>query len=256
METLRESATTDDLDPAACARWALEALRAGEDPSPSLDRLADASNDALRSLREDRATALAFWTNLYNVGTQLLLDRRPDLYDSRLRMVRFFRAPAVTVAGTDCSLDTIEHGILRGSRSKYGLGYLPRVFVSSFERRYRLDDPNPRVHFALNCGAASCPAIRAYAADDIDEQLDMATGAYLDTAVTYDAVTDTAALPQLFRWYRGDFDGPSGIRGLLREYEVIPDGASPSLSYRSWDWRRAAEKFAEGSTGDSTRRGH
>jgi hypothetical protein len=143
------------------------------------------------------------------------------------------------------SLDAMEHGILRVSRSKYGLGYLPRV-PRPAERRFRLAEPDPRIHFALNCGAESCPAIRAYEPDRIDDQLDMTTRSYLDATVAYDADAGVARLPRLFLWYRGDFDGGAGIRAFLRAHGALPDDADPRLRYRSWDWSRAAGKFADG----------
>jgi len=139
----------------------------------------------------------------------------------------------------------MEHGILRVSRSKYGLGYLPRV-PRPAERRFRLAEPDPRIHFALNCGAESCPAIRAYEPDRIDDQLDMTTRSYLDATVAYDADAGVARLPRLFLWYRGDFDGGAGIRAFLRAHGALPDDADPRLRYRSWDWSRAAGKFADG----------
>jgi len=235
----------ETLAPTTCGRRLLEAVRADEDPGPYLSALERAGDDALAPLRRDRAAALAFWTNVYNAGTQLLLERRPELYEGPLRFVRFFRAPCVTVAGTELGLDDIEQGILRGSRSKYGLGYVPRFRPGAFERRYRLDGPDPRVHFALNCGAGSCPAIRAYAADRIDDQLDLATGAYLESTVEYDPDADAARVPRLFLWYRGDFGGKAGIREFLRAYDAIPEDASPRLRYRSWDWSLDAGDFAD-----------
>lgn len=163
--TASEGLTMEDdeaTDPTALARDLLVATRTGDDPDALLAALAALDETDLQAVREDRRTALAFWLNCYNAGTQLLLERRSKLYDSLLRFLRFFRTPALTVAGTALSLDDIEQGILRASRSKYTLGYTPRLLPSSFELRYSLDTPDPRIHFALNCGAASCPAIRAY----------------------------------------------------------------------------------------------
>jgi len=232
-----------ELAPGDCARELLEAVRAGDDPAPYRRRLATYDGSALDRVQTDRRTALAFWTNCYNAATQLLLADRRDLYESRLRTLRFFRADAVTVAGTGLSLDDVEHGILRGKAS-LGFGYLPRLLPGAFERRYRLADPDPRVHFALNCGAVSCPAIRSYDADRIDEQLDRATRAYLQT-VEYDADAGVARVPRLFLWYRGDFGGGDGIRDLLRSYDAIPEDADPRLKHRPWDWTLAPGKFAD-----------
>lgn len=207
------------------------------------EALAGYDDAALAPIRRNRARGTAFWINCYNAGAQLLLERASHLYESRLREVRFFSAPALCVAGTHLSLDTIEHGILRGGRSKYGLGYLPRVFRSSFELRHSLSHLDPRIHFALNCGAVVCPAIRAYRGGDIDEQLDRATRAYLND-VSYDADDDVATLPALFRWYRGDFGGRAGIIELLGTHDVVPADATPTLSMRAWDWEKAPGAFA------------
>jgi hypothetical protein len=248
----RPSAAVRDADtgeaparPTAVAQALLAVTRVGDDPDPHLQRLAAFDGAALERVRTDRRTALAFWSNLYNAGTQLLLDRRPDLYESPLRFVRFFRATAVTVAGTDLSLDDIENKLLRAGRSKYTLGYTRQLWLGSFARRYRLAEPDPRLHFALNCGAESCPAIRFYDPEAIDEQLDTATELYLDSTVEYDPEGGVVRVPRVCLWFRGDFGGGSGIRAFLREHDVLPADASPTVRYRSWDWSRAAGKFAE-----------
>jgi hypothetical protein len=235
----------DDLSPTTLAQELLVATKRGADPTSYERALAALDYDALRPVREDRATALSFWINCYNAGTQLLLDRQPDRYESSLRSVRFFATTAVTVAGTGLPLDRIENGLLRGRRSKYGLGYLPKLYVTGFERRHALEGCDPRVHFALNCGAESCPAIRAYEPASIDDQLDLATRSYLDSTVEYDPEAGVAQVPRVFLWFYGDFGGRSGTRSFLREYGAVPEDASPSLRYRSWDWSKRAGKFAE-----------
>jgi hypothetical protein len=233
--------------PTELAGELLAACKRGTTTGPYERALAALDDDALAPVREERERALAFWVNCYNAGTQLLLARRPALYESPLRFVRFFHAPALTVAGTALPLDRIENGLLRGGRSKYGLGYLPKLLVTSFERRYALETCDPRVHFALNCGAASCPAIRAYDPDRIDAQLDRATRAYLDGTVTYDPDAGVVRVPRVMLWFYGDFGGQSGIRSFLREYDALPADATPSVRYHDWDWSRAAEKFVESS---------
>ncbi|WP_049935104.1 DUF547 domain-containing protein [Haloplanus natans] len=239
MEVREPSAST----PATLARELLVACKRGTATEAYASALASLDDADLERVRTDRETALAFWLNCYNAGTQLLLDDRPALYESPLRVVRFFRTPALTVGGTPLSLGRIENGLLRGGRSKYGLGYLPKLHSTSFERRYRLSSLDPRIHFALNCGAASCPAIRAYEPDAVDEQLDLATRTYLDATVTYDADGGVVRVPRVFLWYRGDFGGGAGIRRLLREYGIVPADASPSIRHRAWDWSKTPGKF-------------
>jgi len=241
------TAPTGDPDgsPTALAQDLLTACKCGEATEGCRAALAALDDSTLRPLRESRRTALAFWLNCYNAGTQLLLRERPGLYESQLRFFRFFWAPALTVGGRSLSLDRIENGLLRGGRSKYGLGYLPKFLVSTFEHRYRLAGCDPRIHFALNCGAESCPAIRAYEPDRVDQQLDLATRSYLASTVAHDPDENVVRVPRVCLWFRGDFGGASGIRTFLREYGAIPGDATPKIRYLSWDWTKATGNFVD-----------
>lgn len=238
-----DSVGDSDTSQTALAQNLLVACKRGEPTDRYRDALAAIDDGDLRQVRTDRRTALAFWINCYNAGTQLLLEERPELYESPLRFVRFFWAPAITVAGTQLGLDRIENGLLRGGRSKYGLGYLPKMVVTTFEHRHRLSDCDPRIHFALNCGAESCPPIRAYEPEQIDQQLELATRSYLESTVAYDADENVARVPRVFLWFHGDFGGTSGTRTVLRQYDVIPAGTTPTIRYQSWDWTKSHRKF-------------
>ena len=205
------------------------------DVSGALSRLTEA--DLARDLPDD-AARIATWVNLYNAATQQLVDADPARYAHRFR---FFRQPAVTVAGTPLSLDTLEHGLLRGSRPKVGLGYLRNPFAGGFERRFRVERPDPRVHFALNCAAASCPPIAAYAPGRLDAQLDLATHAYL--GATARRVGGDLVVPRIFRWFPGDFGGPGGIRRFLAAHGHPSDGLR--LRYAPWDWTPAPDAWLD-----------
>ena len=237
----------DRLAETLCDRGAtlLEAVRTDGDVEPVLAALASCATEELRILREDRSIALAFWINVYNATSQLLIRARPNAHQSTLGLLRFFRTPVLTLDGTQLTLDDIEHGILRGSRSKYGLGYLPRIRPTRFERRYRLADPDPRVHFALNCGAVSCPAIRAYTPDHIDDQLALAAKSYLEQTVAYRDEATVVRVPRLFLYYYGDFGGQSGTRDVLRSADIIPEDRTPRIRYDAWDWTPQPGKFVE-----------
>ena len=226
-------------DPAQVAQQLLEAVRLNEPTERHLRTIAALSDDELDLIRTDRRAGLAFWLNLYNAATQLLLDDRPELFDTRWR---FFRTTAITVAGTGLSLDDIEHGLLRNGRSKYGLGYLPRLARTGLDTSYRLA-VDPRIHFALNCGAASCPAIRSFDHRSIDETLDEATKTFLDQEAEYEAEQGRVTLPRVCLWFIGDFGGRTGLRRFLREYEQIPADATPSLRFDRYDWTVAPRAF-------------
>lgn len=233
--------TASELDPLATGRGYLLAVRTEADTDSWRDRLADLEVAGVAALREDDDRALAFWLNVYNAAAQDVLPQDVEHYESRWR---FFRRDVVTVAGTSLSLDDVEHGVLRGSRSKYGLGYLPRLFPSAFERAVRLESVDPRIHFALNCGAESCPAIRVYEADAIDEQLALSTAAYLERTVEYDPSDGVVRVPRVCLWFYGDFGRKAGILRLLREHDIVPPEATPTLRFRSFDWTLHRGRFA------------
>ena len=136
------------------------------------------------------------------------------------------------VAGRRLSLDGIEHGLLRRSRWKLGFGYLGNPVPGRFERASRVGLVDPRIHFALNCGAASCPPIAAYDPARLDEQLALASASYLGTEAVMDA--DGLRVPALLLWYMGDFGGPRGLRGLLRDAGV--EGWQGPIRFSAYDW--------------------
>ena len=216
----------------------LREARSGEHRGPARTRLAEGVESAISDL--DHSEGLAFWLNVYNAAARAALTDKPAQFENRRR---FFSKPLVIVSGTVLSLDQIEHGVLRRSQWKYGLGYVPNPFQSAFVRRHRLDELDPRIHFALNCGAASCPPIAAYAAASIDEQLDQATEQYLRDEIVRES--GVIYVPRLLLWFRGDFGGRSGIRRMLREYGCIGLDERPRVRYRSYDWSLALDEFLD-----------
>lgn len=228
-------------DPLALAEDLLLATRHDEPTESARDGLATLSESTLAHLDTDKAK-FAFWINVYNAATQDALNTRPEQYENRRT---FFSRPLVTVAGVELSLDDIEHKILRRSYTKYALGYVRSPFRDEFCDRHAVEQRDPRIHFALNCGADSCPPIAAYTAEQIDKQLDMATEGYLDTHVEYDPHAGEAVLPRIILWYRGDFGRKRDILDFLIGHGQLPPGARPQFSYRDWDWSMTPEKYTD-----------
>lgn len=232
-------------DAVELSRAYLRAVRTGGDPAGARAALADLDRTSLDSAVDSRETRLAFWLNVYNAAVQDLLGHDPSLFEDRRS---FFGAERLTVAGRDLSLDDVEHGLLRRSRLKLGLGYVPDPFPDAFERRFRVEERDPRVHFGLNCGAAACPPVLAYEPGRLDGDLDAATAAYLDEQVSYEPGgllwDGVVHLPRQFLWYRGDFGGKAGILAFLRRYGLVPEGVRPRLAYREYDWSLKVGAYA------------
>lgn len=226
-------------DPNGLAVEYLLATRTGGSGVEMLERrLAGLDELALRRSLDDEAARVAFWLDIYNAA--VVRAGAVDLLDRRVRWRQFGRRSLV-VAGERLSLDGIEHGLLRRSRWKLGLGYVGNPRPSGFERAHRVRRVDPRIHFALNCGATSCPPIAAYDRERLDEQLELATTNYLRAETRRDG--DALRVPSLLLWYIGDFGGPPGIRRLLREAGVA--GWSRPLRFAAWDWRPRPDHWME-----------
>jgi hypothetical protein len=237
-------------DPVEQSQELLRAARRAETETTAAywETLADWDATTLATTLADDDARTAFWLNVYNAAVQDDLRSDPSRYESRLR---FFVGSRVTVAGHDLSLNDIEHGILRRSKSVFLFGYGPRILQSRFERTHRVDSLDPRIHFALNCGAASCPPIAVYSAAGLDDELALASRSYLETEVDYALDDGVVRVPQLFLWYHGDFGGRSGTLDLLREYGSLSADDEPKVRYRSYDWSLELDNFLDRGPADA-----
>jgi hypothetical protein len=238
------SERTREPEPVERSQALLRAARTGdaETVAGCWEALAAWDAGRLATQLADDGARTAFWLNVYNAAVQDELRSDPNTYDSRLR---FFAGNRVTVAGHRLSLNDIEHGILRRSRSVFLLGYGPRLLQSRFERTHRVSALDPRVHFALNCGAASCPPVAVYSGEDLDAELAAASRSYLTSEIEYDRDAGVVRVPRLFLWYHGDFGGQSGTLDLLHEYGALPADAAPTVRYRSYDWSLELDSFRD-----------
>ena len=220
-------------DPLALARQLLDDARSGRPDRTARAELASLDPDQLAATLADDVSRITFWLNLYNAVVRARILADPAGYRRRWR---FFAMPAVVVAGRRLSPNAIEHGILRRSAFLIGLGYLRNPFPSSFERRMRVSRVDPRIHFALNCGARSCPPLAAWDPATLDEDLERATAAYLTTESRRLEDGREVRVPRLLLWFRGDFGGPAGVRRLLRRHGVIGPDDQPLIRFGTYDW--------------------
>lgn len=157
--------------------------------------------------------------------------------------LRRFSRPAAEADGHELSLNQIEHGLLRGNRRPpNGL----RRTLPAGAPRLRLAPSivEPRIHFALNCGARSCPPIRHYDAGRLEEQLEFATRSYLESETTVDEAGCRVELPGLMKLYAADFgDSEAQLRfaaARLPELASVMEGCEGlRVSHARFDWRAA-----------------
>lgn len=188
-------------------------------------------NDLTNQLKTDREK-IAFWVNIYNAFIQISLTKNPELYQNK---GTFFSEKRVEIAGKILSFDDIEHGILRKSRMKISLGYFRKWFRPKWERKLRVENIDWRIHFALNCGAKSCPPVAIYTPENLENELNFMTKAYLKEQTSYNAETKKASSVVLMSWFRRDFGGLNGAKKVLFENNITPEKPK-NLDFKEYDW--------------------
>ncbi len=221
----------------------LYAAKTGDSTEAFTQQLYKADENELNRQLSDDARRKAFWLNLYNAFVQTELKKDPAQYKSRRT---FYGKKFIPVAGHRISLDKVEHGLLRRSRTKWSLGYVGKLFPGAFEKKFRVQHIDSRIHFALNCGAKSCPPIAFYDPGKIDRQLDMATRNYLKNEAEIAADTALVKLPAIMSWFRADFKGKKGMRRLLLQHQIIPANAADiRIRFKKYNWALELEAYTD-----------
>ena len=125
------------------------------------------------------------------------------------------------VVGEDRSQDQIEHEIIRP------MG-------------------DPRIHFAANCAAISCPPLQtwAFTAEHLDEQLDELVREFVSDESYFRVEMgerSVLTLSKVLDWYGDDFGGTPGLREFFARYtdgsvhDAVLSGDT-DIEFFEYDW--------------------
>jgi hypothetical protein len=165
----------------------------------------------------------AYYINAYNAWTiKLILSAYPGITSIK-DLGTFWKSPwqkkFVRIDGDRVTLDDIEHQILR-----------PRF-------------KDPRVHFAINCSAVSCPPLRSepYLGNLLDLQLDQATRSFLNNPNSYRLKNNAFYVSRIFKWFAEDFN--NDVLGFYLEFaqdhlkkKLIEKKDVIQIKYLNYDW--------------------
>jgi len=187
----------------------------------------------------------ALFLNLYNIIVihAYCTIGVPSSLAARLK---FYKTTGYMIENEFYSLDDIEHGILRGNTKH------PAVFVFSPQFSNKNDprlkytmEKDPRIHFALVCGAKSCPPIRIFSPSNLKFGLNAAAKNFLKNGGLRIENHDIY-LSMIMKWYHDDFgktdsemleylkqflaeEDKEKLEGLLKEGKF-------KLHYLKYDW--------------------
>ncbi len=220
----------------------LKRIKNNEDTRDLQEELANIELEMLVENLKTDEQKLAFWVNTYNAFIQVILSKNPELYENR---GNFFSKDQINIAGNAISFDKIEHGIIRRSQSKLGLGYVKKGFPDKFERMLRVENPDYRIHFALNCGAKDCPPVGIYSPKKLNKQFAKSTTLFLKRSTKYEASENKVYVTSLFSWFRGDFGGKDGTKDILKNQNIIPSIEGIEIEYKDYDWTLDLDNFID-----------
>lgn len=203
----------------------------------------------------DGAEKIAFFLNIYNSLTiHGLAMCESGLPNSVLEIKSFWRKTSYNIGGQKFSLDDIEHGILRGNRPHPADGK-PLFMEDDPRLEFTVKEVDPRIHFALVCGAKSCPAIRVFSGENLERGLDAAAKNFCSQEVCVD--NNMIILSRIFMWYKTDFgstdreclswishhlgkDEQQKLKSLL---EVADSDSSINITYSEYNWNLNGSKL-------------
>jgi glutaredoxin len=197
---------------------------------------------------------VAFFINLYNV----LVVHALAAWGGNKGM-SFYSSIIYDIGGLTYSADDMENGVLRGNKpgaaNPWALIGFPQMSKGQFpeekdpRRRVIALKPDARIHFALNCGAKSCPPIRVFTADNLDEGLEAAAESFCSSEVKVDKASKEVRVSKIFKWYAPDFGANTierlrFIRRFLRgqardDLDALlaeEGGKGIKLGYLEYDW--------------------
>lgn len=170
-----------------------------------------------------RNEQFAFYVNAYNAWTiKLILSAYPGVKSIK-DLGSLFKSPwkkkICRIDGGVVTLDDIEHSILR----------------PGFK--------DPRVHFAINCAAKSCPPLRSepYRGGELDQQLDEMTRVFINDLKSNRLEDHTLYVSSIFKWFAEDFN--KDIVGFFLKYakedlkeQLEAHKEKIRVKYLDYDW--------------------
>ncbi len=160
----------------------------------------------------DKKEEKAFYINAYNTLVIAGISRKYPV-ESVSQLSGFFDGRWYDVAGNQVTLEQLEKDFLL---DKY---------------------KDPRLHFALNCGARSCPDLGdfAYTPLLLESQLEDKCIEALNSPKYVDYSGGILKLSKIFEWYKNDFQ-KEGVIAFINKYRTSKIPTNTKIYYKSYDW--------------------
>jgi len=154
---------------------------------------------------------LAYWINAYNGHTlKLVVDNFPISSIKDLEGGEPWDKKWIEIGDQTLSLNNIENDIIRPQFN------------------------DPRIHFAVNCAAKSCPRLAnfAFSEKNLDSELDEMTRSFINSSANKISA-GSVSLSQVFEWYASDF---GDMVTFLNKYSKTKIDPGAEIKHLEYDW--------------------
>ena len=159
-----------------------------------------------------RNQKLAYWINAYNAFTLVkIIDNYPLKSITDLDNGKTWDVKWIKIGSNTYSLNNIENDIIR-----------PRF-------------NEPRIHFAVNCAAKSCPPLHneAYTPGNLNRLLDINTKKFVNNSGFNSIENNSVVVSKIFDWYKEDF---GNLIEFLNKYSNIKITDDATIKYKEYNW--------------------
>jgi len=196
----------------------------------------------------------AFVINVYNTAIVHAFAKVGAPKNGRERSA-FFPNVGYNIGGGFYSFDDLESGILRANRK----GASPLSFSGPIPKRdkrlkaaFKDSEVDCRIHMSLNCGSKSCPPVKKFSKEAVEEELDVVATAFLQNTENFEIKGKVIHLNKILYWYRQDF-GKSPANSVLTISKWLPDDQQATVrhlvesgdlvvKYNYYDWSNDSKK--------------
>jgi hypothetical protein len=176
-----------------------------------LNAYTDSLAKQIPTTKWSKDASLAYWINAYNAFTlKLIVDNYPVKTITSLYKGKPWDEKWITLEGKKYSLNNIENDIIR---PKY---------------------KEPRIHFAVNCAAVSCPPLAntAFTEKNLTTLLETRTKSFLNSSAN-NVTSSSVVVSKIFDWYKVDF---SNLITFINKYSKTKAASTAVVTYKEYDW--------------------
>lgn len=159
---------------------------------------------------------MAYWINLYNAFTiHSIVEKYPVSSVMDLEGGKVWDKKKIVIAGKSLTLNNIEKDKLL--------------------KRFK----EPRVHFAVNCAAGSCPPLlnKAWTEDNVQRYYAKQAKAFINNSSYNSVSAKSIEVSQIFNWYASDFGGSDKVLSYFQKYSDTEIKKNAKVSFKEYNWK-------------------